>query len=387
MRSLALVCADPGIPADGTKGASVHLREMARAFRARGLAVQPIVARGGPGSGDALPGAYLVPPARSSGPERERAVLANSAAIDAALEDTGPFDVVYERLSLFSTGARDHVRRVGVPFVVEVNAPLWQEAALYRSLYHADLARDLCIEVLEAADLVVAVSSELAATLVDEGIDASRVLVLGNGVRLEAFDSATPEPRPEALADGPLLVFSGSLKEWHGLDFLFDALAAYRTRRSIMLRVIGDGPLRDRVRREADLAPAHVWFDGALPHERIPGLLTGADAVVAPYTYASPRYFSPLKIVEGIAARRPILAARVASVVEAVAGAPDVFLFTPGDVADFARALDALLAAGPAKPTAEAENLRRQLSWTFKAGVVLDRLAEQLGRAEAGDPR
>ena len=47
-RRLAYICSDPGIPADGSKGASVHFREMARALRGHGVRVDPFVARGGP---------------------------------------------------------------------------------------------------------------------------------------------------------------------------------------------------------------------------------------------------------------------------------------------------------------------------------------------------
>nr|WP_031283401.1 hypothetical protein [Kocuria sp. UCD-OTCP] len=44
---LAYVCADPGVPVFGTKGASVHVQEILRAWRARGAEVRLYATRVG----------------------------------------------------------------------------------------------------------------------------------------------------------------------------------------------------------------------------------------------------------------------------------------------------------------------------------------------------
>ena len=129
-----------------------------------------------------------------------------------------------------------------------------------------------------------------------------------------------------------------------------------------------------------------MFADGAVPHEQVPGLLLGADILVAPYTGASPKYFSPLKLVEAIASRRPILASRVPPVLEAVAGVPNVALFRPDDVDDFGRALYTLLDRKPTGWSDRHENLRNGCCWTAKAREVLrllDNLNPVAERAEA----
>jgi len=383
-RRLAYICSDPGIPADGSKGASVHFREMARALRGHGVRVDPFVARGGPSPSSAFPGVRVFPPAK--GPDKAQALLDNAEAMAAAIDGAGSYDAVYERLSLFGTAGREVARLASIPFIVEVNAPLWEEAARFRGLDNPDHALSVCREVLLSADIVLAVSTELARVLIGIGVPASRVRVMTNGVHLEAFDEATPIAPPRVLKDAPMLLFSGSLKEWHGLEFLFDALEAYRERRTVTLRVVGDGPLGERVRSEARRRPDLVFADGAVPHEQVPGLLLGADILVAPYTGASPKYFSPLKLVEAIAARRPILASRVPPVLEAVAGVPNVALFRPDDVDDFGRALDTLLDRKPTGWSDRHENLRSGCCWTAKAREVLrllDNLDSVAERAEA----
>jgi starch synthase len=371
-RRLAYICSDPGIPADGSKGASVHFREMARALRGHGVRVDPFVARGGPSPESALPNVRVFPPAK--GPDKAQLLLDNAEAMAAAIDDAGPYDAVYERLSLFGTAGRDVARLASIPFVVEVNAPLWEEAARFRGLDNPNQALAVCRDVLLSADIVLSVSTELARVLAGIGVPASRIRVMTNGVHLGAFDRATPIAPPHVLQDAPMLLFSGSLKEWHGLEFLFDALEAYRERRTVTLRVVGDGPLGERVRSEARRRPDLVFADGAVPHEQIPGLLLGADILVAPYTGSSPAYFSPLKLVEAIAARRPILASRVPPVLEAVAGVPNVALFQPDDIEDFGTALDSLLDRATTSWSLADERLREGCCWTAKAREVLSLL-------------
>lgn len=371
---LAYLCSDPGIAADGHKGASVHFRELARALRVqrvdgREVALSPFMARGGPDAARGLPGLRVVGSAGGDGVERELRTFAASAAMLDALLESAPHDAVYERLALFGMAGLAYAKPRGLPHVVEVNAPLWEEAARYRSLGLPGTARAAALEVLHNASLVFVVSQALAAQLAALGIDRDKLHVMGNGVRLDAFDGAVPAPRPAPLRGKPVLLFVGSLKPWHGLEFLLEAFAACRTRRELGLWIVGDGPLRETVRAAAARFPGDVVVQGAVPHEDVPGILTAADVVVAPYGADAPEYFSPLKVVEAIAARRPLLASRTPSVIEACGDAPGVALHEPGDVLGFARALDALLSRGPAG-VMDSE-FRRALAWSQKARRVL----------------
>ena len=55
---LAYVCADPGVPVFGRKGASIHVQEVVRALDARGVEVELFASRTG---GDPPPGLEKVP--------------------------------------------------------------------------------------------------------------------------------------------------------------------------------------------------------------------------------------------------------------------------------------------------------------------------------------
>ena len=372
---LAYVCADPGIPPDGDKGASVHFREMARALRARGAELDVFVARAPRRPAGEL---TVVEPRPGKGIARELALLENSAALARAVGERGGHDAVYERLSLFSLAGATHARAHGLPFLLEVNAPLWQEAARYRSLAMPRVARAAAMEAMAAATVVTVVSTELADLLVSIGVDARRVRVVSNGVSRDRFEGATAAPRPAALAGRRILVFQGSLKPWHGVEFLLEAFARHRDRLGLGLWIVGDGPLRGVVDRAAAADPA-IRVEGPVPHDRIPGILRAADVAVAPYGPDAPRYFSPLKVVEALAAGCPLVAGRVPCVAGLVRGAERVVTYEPGDLDDFGAALErASRLERPPGPI----HVPEWMTWESKAGEILDLLAE--ASSEAG---
>lgn len=377
---VAYLCADPGIPPDGSKGASVHFRAMARGLQAHGVELDVVVARQGAVDGFAPHRARCVPAPRQNGLVSEVQQLAHATAIYDALQAAGPHTAIYERLSLFGLAGLMHARKLGVPLLVEVNAPLWLEAATFRGLGLRNTGRGVCLDVLQGAERVFTVSSALAHELIAQGVSAANVEVLGNGADLAAFRGAAPAPKPEPLRGRPTLMFVGSLKPWHGVEFLLRAFAALRAQEPCGLWVIGDGPLRADVQVAARAFPGDIVHQGAVDHARIPGLLQAADIVVVPYPRSAPDYFSPLKLVEALAAGRPLLCSRVPCVLETLQGHRPMGLFDADDVADFVVTARAVLDAGPAAGRVGIDqNLVDQLDWTTKAG----RVAQLLPRSAA----
>ncbi|MBL8749750.1 MAG: glycosyltransferase [Planctomycetes bacterium] len=377
---VAYVSADPGIAPDGTKGASVHFRAMAGALARIGVDLDVFLVRQGDVSAFAPHRARTVPGPRASGLAGELLQLAHAETLLEALRAAGPHAAVYERLSLFGLGAMAHALALGVPFVVEVNAPLWREAAAFRDLALPNAARGVCLDVLRAADRVFAVSRVLADELVREGVAGTRIEVLGNGADVATFRGARAAQKPPALRGRPTLLFTGSLKPWHGIEFLLRAFAALRAQRPCGLWIVGDGPESSAIGVARRAFPGDVVHDGAVPHDRIPEILQAADVVVAPYSATAPDYFSPLKVVEALAAGRPLLASRVPCVVETLAGHSPMGLFAPDDVADFVTTAIGVLDAGPRAGSAGiVPSLVDELDWTTKARHV----AAALGVAEA----
>lgn len=377
---VAYVCADPGIPPDGQKGASVHFRTMAAALGRVGCALDVFMARDGDLAAFAPHRARVVRGARDAAGELGQ--LAHQRTLLDALGEAGPHAAVYERLSLFGLAGMCHARRLGVPLVVEVNAPLWREAAAFRSLDLGNSARGVCLDVMRAATRVLAVSGALRDELIEFGVDGARVEVFGNGADVPAFRRASPAQRPTSLVGKPTLLFVGSLKPWHGIEFLVEAFTALRAVRPCGLWVVGDGPERARIAALQQAFPEDVVLHGAVPHEHMPGILQAADAVVAPYRRSAPSYFSPLKVVEVLAAGRPLLASRVPCVLATLAGHRPLGLFEADSVEDFVVAAQRVFAAGDAAARIGIDQQRvASLDWTHKARQVAALLGVGVGDA------
>lgn len=194
---VAYVSADPGVPVFGRKGASVHVREVVRALRRRGATVELFAARhGGEAPADlADVRVHRLPsPGRGPAAERERRAQRAAETLPRLLAAAGPFDLLYERYSLWSTAALDWAAGAGVPSLLEVNSPLVEEQARHRALVDRVGAERRAREAFASAGAVLTVSEPVAAW-VRATRPTAAIAVVPNGVDVERF--AVPR-RPSA---------------------------------------------------------------------------------------------------------------------------------------------------------------------------------------------
>src|SRR5438445_7366467 len=105
MTRVAYICADQGVPVFGNKGSSVHVQEVVRAMLGQGCEVDLFAARpdGDPPAGlQSIPVHPLASIPRGDAPARERAALAANEFLHTTLRRSGPFDLIYQRYSLWS---------------------------------------------------------------------------------------------------------------------------------------------------------------------------------------------------------------------------------------------------------------------------------------------
>lgn len=341
---VAYVCADPGVPVFGAKGCSIHVQEGVRALLQRGAEVTILTPRPGGAPPPDLTGVAVVrlPRPKGEAAAREQAALAANRDLADALAAAGPFDLVYERYALWSHAGITYARASGTPSVLEVNAPLIEEQAAHRELVDRAGAAWVARTVFGAADVLAAVSREVAAYLESFPGTAGRVHVVSNGVDAGRF---RPAERAAGSAEGFTVGFVGSLKPWHGLDVLVDAFVRlHRRAPESRLLIVGDGPERSPVEAAlAESVPAEaVVFTGRVAPADVPAYLGAMDAAVAPYPPMDACYFSPLKLYEYMAAGVAVVASRIGQIPDVVRDGESGLLCAPGDAASLADALDRL---------------------------------------------
>ncbi len=361
---IAVVCSDLGVRVPGDKGASLHLMAITEAFRAIGHTVM-LIGVAGHGEPPACDRTLLLAhPGRSEGLERERRKIAFtedlfSAALQPVVE-FGP-DIVYERLALFGSAGMRLADAARAVHVVEVNALLAEEELTWRGLSLRDEATSRERAVLEHAAVRVAVSAEVGAD-VDRVAPGGTTVTVPNGVDLALFarrpNAAAARRHLGVPAGRRLVVFTGALRPWHGVDVAVHALAHLAD--DVDLMVAGGGEVEVELRAlAADLGVAErVHWLGQRAHDEIPAVLAAADVAVAPYPPLAGFGFSPLKLYEYLAAGVPVVASRIGQVCDALDGGRFGTLVEPGDVAELAEAVSDVLAR-PADAAVVAEAARR----------------------------
>ena len=296
---VALLCADAGIPWLGCGGASVHLRSLAAGYVAAGATVEAWVARLDPHPG--RPSALTPPGVR---------VLEAPASVSAwAQRQAARFapDLLHER----------HAARVGPDpaaglHLVEVNAPLTWEAALFRGKRATRAKLDAELASLRRAAHVVVVSSALQRWLATHDVAAH---VLPNAV-----STRSPASPPEGRF---VLGFEGTFKAWHGLVASVASLELLHAQVGpVEVELIGDGPERQALQQALDALSIPTRWLGELDARRVathrvrwsacwsphaPWPPPGAAAVERALGRALPeRWFAPLKEAEAAAAGLPL---------------------------------------------------------------------------------
>ena len=356
------VALDQIIP--GTLGGSVHVQSVAEGLAARGHQVHVAVRQGGSWPQGAVTWHAMGPPLG-----RQQLRWLRAGAVTALARRVGA-EVVMERYYNFGGEGVMAADRLGLPAVLEVNAPVID----YPGSAKARLDKALLIEPMRRWRNRLCAKTELfvtpSAAILPSATPRRKVLEVEWGADVDHF-------RPDVLGPVPFprdpariwCVFAGAFRSWHGVVHLSAALA--RLHRAGDHRFgavfIGDGPERAATERASRDVPGIV-FTGALPHAQLPAALAAADIGVAPFDpskHAPLRlgfYWSPLKIFEYMAVGLPVVAPALPRLKRLVANGREGLLYAPTDPRGLDRAIVALAD----------ETVRRRMGAAARARVVRD---------------
>lgn len=255
----------------------------------------------------------------------------------------GP-DVLYERHHLYLFAGAWLARRSGVPYLLEVNSPLYAERLKNGGLSLQAVARTSEQWVWRQADALLPVTQVLADIVAAAGVERRRLHVIPNGIDPARFVPYAPLAAAKArlgLAQATVLGFTGFVRDWNALDRVIRYIARPSNTHCVLL-LVGDGPARPALEALADElgVRARVHITGVVERDHIRDHVAAFDVALQP---AANPYASPLKLFEYLVLGRAVVAPAQPNLLEVLHDGEDAVLFDPHAADGLERALDRLV--------------------------------------------
>ncbi|MBK8821318.1 MAG: glycosyltransferase family 4 protein [Anaerolineales bacterium] len=260
------------------------------------------------------------------------------------------YDVVHYRNIWDGLHIAQNKKRFGYKTLFEVNGLPSIELKYHYPGLDSELVskiKEQEIATLHLSDAIICPSNVTRDYIASLGLNRKLVTVIPNGVSASDF---SPSPLPIRDDRVPVLLYIGTLADWQGLDIVIKALPKILEQRAVRLHIVGRGRSRQRKILSKQIrklgVEGSVTVQPAIPHHEIPALIADSDICVAPLGLNDRNVTQgacPIKVLEYMAAGRPLLASNMPIVRELVREDMDALLFSPNDPDDLARQVLTLL--------------------------------------------
>jgi len=261
------------------------------------------------------------------------------------------YHLIHERFNLLSLGAAWASKKLGIPFVLEVNADLLEQRR-FKGIQERGLRRLFAIWAtrmcFKTAARIICISPRLKEHLHTKwNIDESKLAVLPCAADADAFKpnyNSETVRKSLGLTTEPVVMWVGGFYPWHDLSLLLESFALILQRRTdARLVLVGDGQTRSSVEDMVTKAGMRhaVIMTGAIAHSQVPEILSIADVAVvpsAPVPASLGGTGTPLKLFEYMAAGKAIVATAHIEAAEVIRDGYNGLLVDAGDVNKFAEA-------------------------------------------------
>lgn len=230
-------------------------------------------------------------------------------------------------------------RRCRIPFVYEVRG-MWEDSAVVRgklkeSSIKYRARRALETHVAKQASALVTISSGLKREFEGRGIE--NVFVVPNGVDLTKFDGKNNgQVDKESITIG----YIGSLYPWEGVEDLVTAAQSIRKFiPKVQISIVGGGESEQSIKnviKELNLGDT-VKMLGRVPHDKVGDAYDEIDILVYPRrANRTTELVTPLKPLEAMAQKKPIVVSNVGGLLELV-HENSAAVFQAGNIEDLAQ--------------------------------------------------
>jgi len=252
-------------------------------------------------------------------------------------------------------------------FLPALKTACWQESHLKSGLMGAVTARARGTGLFQRIDRWIAVSEAQKREHVAMGIPEDRISVVPHFYDVQG--------QPPVYPDRGDVLFVGRLSREKGVDRLLKAWSHLQDT-GRMLRIVGEGPERDALQKLAvSLGLRNVLFAGFLEKEELGVAWQNAACLAVPSVWKEP---FGMVVLEAWAKGRPVVAHRIGSLPELIAGGAAGILSSPESPEDLASALASILKdheRGASMGRAGLEKLQRDYSkylWQERMAPVFE---------------
>jgi glycosyltransferase involved in cell wall biosynthesis len=224
---------------------------------------------------------------------------------------------------------------------------------------------------------IVAISNGVREDLEELGVDPAHITVEHDAFEPARFaampDKVSARKTLELPLGAPIVVYTGGLLSWKGVDLLVEAA---RSLPDVYVAIAGGMDADVKKLRQLAGGLPNVRIDGFQAPDRVALYLAAADVGVVPNRSKpdiSARYTSPLKVFESMAAGLPLVASDVPSLRELLHDGVDAVMVKPDDAHALREGIVRLV--GDAKLRASmSERMRARASahtWDARAQRIL----------------
>jgi len=339
---------DPGISPTRKKGAAVHLSAMRKAFRQLGAEVTEV---------------------------DESDEWQTGKRLQQVFKRT-PINMIYERYSLGRSTAARFASRWNIPYTLEVNSLLAEEQARWRGVEEIEKDKAEDRVTFGAASFICAISSQVSDYVLARGGRDDTICVCPNGIDGSLFKLGVDDegrllckPPPDRFVLG----FHGRERPWHGFEMLADVTRTLLERHHpVHLFVIGNGEFKQLSRLPSGSYTRKEWTE----HEELPAYVSTFHALPLTYSPQAPCYFSPLKLMEGMACGVVPLVPMLGDLPEVVEDGVNGLVYPAGDSEALIERLVSLIGNRDLhrEMSLRAASTAQSYEWTGIARKTLDRL-------------
>jgi len=194
--------------------------------------------------------------------------------------------------------------------------------------------------IVKNSNLVIAPTNFIRKYALALGMKDEKISVIPNGADMRVFNAKMESNYRSKLNlhDKKVCIYFGRLDGWAGVHILAEICNILeQTRPDVKFLMVGGGI-------EQVKFPSNAIMINEVPYYEVPKMIAVADVVLVPFPENEVSHAaSPLKLFEGMAMGKTVIASRVSGIQEVVQSGYNGFLVDPNNPKDWCEAIEAVL--------------------------------------------